>query len=188
MSTDSLETSDDSTLVSSPCKKLIARFINVLNDIFEETVVKPTPYENLNVKLVKSYFDPDEKTSDFLFRFIQKTQIEESTLVYALIYFDKVACFDIVTGDNCLIFLFLSLVLALKFNEDFTHKNPVYADLVKISPDYLCDLEVMFLKLISFRVYVSQPILEHFQFRLNKAEANIWSHLDLGWNFKIVNL
>jgi hypothetical protein len=172
MSTSTINTTKDEETFFIPCKTLISKYINVLNDILVNSIQKPTPNIDLPLRFVKAESLENEKASDFLYKLIYKTQLEESTLVYSLIYFERIIIYDIVDSDNSLLFLFICLVISLKINEDLTHKNSFYADLAGISSHYLCNLERLFLELVSFKTFVDDRLFHEFEKRLNMANAD----------------
>ena len=169
MSTSTLDTTKDEETFFIPSKKLISKYINVLNDILDNSNQIPTPNTELPLQIIRGDSLQNEKASDFLYKFISKTQLEESTLVYSLIYFEKIIIYDIVNSDNSLLFLFICLVISLKINEDLTHKNCFYAELAGISTDFLCNLERLFLDLVSFRIFVEDSIYEEYEKKLIMA-------------------
>ena len=75
---------------------------------------------------------PKLSISDYLNRIILYSNIEENTLISALIYIHIISKIKPITKYNIHKILFTSILISLKFNEDGIYKNNYYAENHKI--------------------------------------------------------
>ena len=65
--------------------------------------------------------------------------------------------------NNIYKFLFTSILLAIKFNEDRIYKNNYYAYILGISPIELNLMEKNFLKLLEYQLFVKDNIFNTYK-------------------------
>ena len=154
----SLNTTNEEESLFVANKQIVENYLGFFNNLMINSCKVSTPLTNLPLTSVKNDTLHNDKIDDFLYKVINKTQIEDSTLIYSLIYFEKIVTFDIVNRENSLLFLFLVMVISLKYNEDITHRNSYYANLAGITFEYLFKLERLVLELLSFKTFIDNSV------------------------------
>ena len=104
--------------------------------------------------------EPEISLYDYLSRIHKYLSINDSTLIISLIYIDRICKNKGVklTKNNIHRILFSSILASIKFNEDKIYPNSFYAKIVGISVKELTKLESVFLKLIDFKLFISDEI------------------------------
>ena len=107
---------------------------------------------------------PEISLYNYLMRIKKYTKCEENTLILSLIYLDKICLKKInLSINNIYKFLFTSILLAIKFNEDRIYKNNYYAYILGISPIELNLMEKNFLKLLEYQLFVKDNIFNTYK-------------------------
>ena len=109
-------------------------------------------------------------------RIVIFSNVEENTLISALIYIDTVAKIKKISKFNVYKILFTAILISLKFNEDKIYKNNYYAQIAGVSIEELLILENEFLKLIDFKLIISENTFNAYKLaleRLNYKYENI---------------
>ena len=96
----------------------------------------------------------------YIDRIAKYTEVEESTLIIALIYIDRICKNKGVklTKNNIHRILLSAILASIKFNEDKIYSNIYYAKIAGISVKELIKLESAFLKFIDFKLFISDEI------------------------------
>jgi hypothetical protein len=121
-----------------------------------------------------SFFDdekPDISIKDYLNRINCYCKPEESTFIISLIIIDRLCCESkIILNDfNIHRILFSSVLISIKFNEDKSFDHKYYSSVAGISMLELKVLEMDFLKLINYNVFISKEIFEKYCYYLNET-------------------
>ena len=120
-----------------------------INKILEIVMKENKELENYNEKLLsqqKMSFNtnniPNITIQKYLERIFKYTEAEESTFIIALIYIDRINQISniIITPYNIHRIIFISVLLAIKYNEDITFDFDYYAQVAGISIDELKSL------------------------------------------------
>ena len=99
---------------------------------------------------------PEISVLDYLIRIIKYTYCEESTMILGLIYLDRICLKNILISKyNIHKLLFVSILLAIKNNEDQIYKNDYYCEVSGINLSDLCLMEYNFAILLNFNFYVN---------------------------------
>ena len=141
-------------------KKLLDEISFILKKIIKNKKIFPKESE----KIFYHPKVPEISIYDYLYRIKKYSSIEDSTLIISLIYIDRV-CKNkgiILTKYNIHRILFSAIYTALKFNEDILYKNSFYAEIGGISIKELINLENAFIKLIDFKLFVSEEIFQSY--------------------------
>ena len=111
-------------------------------------------------KIFNYYREPEISLYDYLSRIYKYSLINDSTLIISLIYIDRICKNKGVklTENNIHRILFSSILTSIKFNEDKIYPNSFYAKIAGISVKELIKLESTFLKLIDFKLFISDEI------------------------------
>lgn len=133
----------------------------IFTDICKENDINPI-INNKNISLFLTDSIQTITINDYLQRLVKYTQVESSTLIAMLIYIDRLCELNnfIVNSYNVYKILFSSLIMAIKYNEDEYYDNKFYAKVGGVTLKEMNILEISFLKLIDFKLYISEEIFE----------------------------
>ena len=96
---------------------------------------------------------------NYIKRIVKYSNCEENTLILSLIYLDKVCLKKInLSIYNIHRFIFASLLIAIKFNEDKIYKNDYYSQIAGISNNELNLIEFYFLQIIDFQTFINENV------------------------------
>ena len=150
------------------------RIIESINKTLEKLINKKKKKKNTINKLTAIFFSetiPEISVLDYLIRIIKYTYCEESTMILGLIYLDRICLKNILISKyNIHKLLFVSILLAIKNNEDQIYKNDYYCEVSGINLSDLCLMEYNFAILLNFNFYVND-----FEYNLykNAIDMNI---------------
>lgn len=152
-------------------------FIQKISLIFEGVIksnnTKPIIEKN------KTIFSMDEIPSislyNYLYRIKKYTKIEDSTLIIALIYIDRICKMNdfMINHYNIHKLLFTAIILAIKNNEDIYFTNSFYSIVGGISSNELKNLELEFTLLIQFKFYVKKSLFDEYNKYINNENINM---------------
>ncbi len=92
---------------------------------------------------------------NYVNRIVEYTNCEDNTLILSLIYLNQIIKKNInLTVYNIHKFLFASILLALKINEDKIYKNEYYSSIAGISLKELNLIEYHFLTILDFQIFI----------------------------------
>ncbi len=138
--------------------------ISVLTELIEKNQ-KNINNNNLNFDddIFNSKSIPNISTYDYMLRIVEYSNLEENTLILSLIYIDKIARIKKITKYNIYKYLITSVLIALKYNEDEIYNNNYYSQIGGINYEELMELELNFLVLIDFNVYINNKTFEQYK-------------------------
>ena len=133
----------------------------ILSDICKENDINPI----INNKNISPFLTDSLQSitiNDYLQRLVKYTQVESSTLIAMLIYIDRLCELNnfIVNSYNVYKILFSSLIMAIKYNEDEFYDNKFYAKVGGLSLKEMNNLEINYLSLIDFKLYISEEVFD----------------------------
>ena len=137
-----------------------------ISDTLSTIVAKNKTYSKL--KKEKSQFNhkniPKISLYDYLFRIQKYAEIEDSTIIIALIYIDRICNKKgiILSKYNIHRILFTSILISIKYNEDIIYSNLFYSKIAGISVNELNLLEKEFLNTIDFELYISDSLYQKY--------------------------
>ena len=143
--------------------KAIEIISDLLNNICEgnkdklsKTNSKIKPFMTLNI--------PTMTIKDFLLRISKYTKINESTLIIILIYIDRICKINNfqLNFKNIYKLIISSMIIAIKYNEDYFYSTEVYAKLGGVTVQELNFLEIQFLSLIKFSLFVEKNLYDKY--------------------------
>ena len=119
-----------------------------------------------------SYKKPSLSVKDYLFRIQNYTEVEDNTIIIALMYIDRLSDISsvLLTPYNIHRILFVSILLAIKYNEDICFGFDFYA---KVAGMPISDLKVMereFVYLIKFKFYIDKDEFEKYKLYIDDIE------------------
>ena len=102
---------------------------------------------------------PNISLYDYLLRIVKYTEIQESTLIIALIYIDKYSNrYHDISGHIIHKLLFAAIVLAIKYNEDEIYKNEYYASIAGVDVKELNAMESELLFKLNYELFVDSAV------------------------------
>ena len=155
-----------SNLISTTSKfeKNYKRLINLLSNIIGNTIEKSVKYEQKlsQIELNKSFEEPNISITKYIRRLIKYSNPEPSTLILAVIYFDRICNNGKINLCNSNVYklILISLVLAIKYNEEYFESNEFYGKVGGLKIKNINKLEIHALKVLKFNLYVKEEIYE----------------------------
>ena len=132
--------------------------IKTISCIISELIELNCSNLNNNISTSNDIFNtsqiPNISILNYLKRIVEYTNIEESTLICALIYIDTVAKNKKITNLNIHKILFSAILASIKYNEDKIYRNSYYSQIAGISLEELLKIENEFLNLIQFKLFI----------------------------------
>ena len=154
------------------------RTIEIISDLFnnicEENKDKS---QNINNKInpFLTINIPSMSIKDYLLRLAKFARINESTLIITLIYIDRICKINNfkLHFKNIYKLIISSMIVAIKYNEDYFYSTEVYAKLGGLTVKELKYLEFQFLVLIKFCLFVEKELFDKYNNNLiNCDEEN----------------
>ena len=108
---------------------------------------------------------PNISIGDYLARIKKFTNINDSTLIICLIYLDRYLKMNkiILTEFNVHRLFFSSLLIAIKYNEDYFYTNKFYSNVSGLKCSELNKLELKFSTEIKFDLFVDKNLYEKYK-------------------------
>ena len=142
--------------------KLIQSIIFAIEKLI---VNKPTiDINNSSIILFNNDEIPNISIYNYVNRIVEYTNCEDNTLILSLIYLNQIIKKNInLTVYNIHKFLFASILLALKINEDKIYKNEYYSSIAGISLKELNLIEYDFLTILDFQIFIPENIFNYYK-------------------------
>jgi hypothetical protein len=152
-------------------KKVWTTVYQILQEILEENKSQKHPKEILERQKRLSFHSktPASVTlAEYIERILKYTHIEESTLIIALIYIDRLCDRQnvILSENNIHRIVLAAIILATKYNEDDFYSNNYYSKVGGISVQELNILEYEFSKLVKYSLFIREDIYEKYNIYL----------------------
>ena len=165
--TETEEVSSKDLTINKPLLKEIADTLSTIvskNKTYNKHKKDNSPFIHKNIPKISLY--------DSLFRIQKYAEIENSTIIIALIYIDRICNKKgiILTKYNIHRILFISILISIKYNEDIIYNNSFYSKIAGVSVSELKILEEEFLNTINFELYVPDTIYQKYYDFLNFYE------------------
>jgi hypothetical protein len=108
---------------------------------------------------------PKISIEDYLKRLITYLKPDLCSLIISLVYLDKLnkKVGILLRPENIHKLLLISLVAAIKFNEDVAYSNLIMAEVGGLKVNIFNKLELEFLKMIEFSLYVDDSVFLSYQ-------------------------
>ena len=115
---------------------------------------------------------PSIELKKYLERIIIYTESEESTIIIALIYIDRLSKFSgiILTPYNIHRIIFVAILIAIKYNEDNIFTFDFYSQVAGISINELRILEFEFVCLLKFKLFINKKEFEKYKVYIDDIE------------------
>ena len=166
---DQSETEEESSkeIIMLKDRNLLKIISETLNSIIEEN------NKSKKKKNDHSPFDhnhaPKISLFDYLLRIQKYSEVEDSTLIIALIYIDRICKKKgiVLSKYNIHRLLFTAILIAIKYNEDIICDNLYYSKIAGVTKKELQVLEYEFMKIIDFDLFISNKIYQTYYDYLN---------------------
>lgn len=107
--------------------------------------------------------EPEIKLNDYIYRIMKYSEIDYSTLLLAIIYLDKVILHKLlITELNVHKIFAISVLIAVKYNEDRYYDNKYYSKTFGLSLDEVNSLETYFLDMINYELFINNDTLKYY--------------------------
>ena len=94
--------------------------------------------------------------TDYLYLWVEKLEINSNLLILTLMNIDKLLSKEfILTSDNVKNVLFTCMIITQKYYEDENFTDKDYSKIVRLNPKELIKMEIEFLSMIDFSLYIS---------------------------------
>ena len=149
---------DELELVEIP--KIVKVISNLLSEIVKNNAARQyddkDPFASKKVTTVTVKF--------YLERIRKYSKLENSSLIIALIYIDRICAQNDFTlcPYNIHRILFACALVAIKYNEDSVYDNKFYSDVAGVSLEETNYLEYSCLKLLNFNLFVDEEIFSQY--------------------------
>ena len=174
-----------SELISSTTKKdkNYKKIIIILSKIIGTVIEKSVKYHEVNNLKEKKETNfcskeiPNISITNYILRLTKKINIEPSTLILGIIYFDKICNKGniILSFLNVYRLILISLVLAIKFNEEYFETNEFYSKIGGLSNKSFNKLEIAVLKILNYKLYIKKDIYDNYINHIsNFIESNLY--------------
>ena len=144
-----------------------------ISSLFEKLIENNTSKLNnsiFNLKIFETEEIPTISINKYIERIVKYTNCEENTLILSLIYLDKICLKNInLTVYNIHKFVFSSILISIKFNEDKIYKNDYYAYIAGVSLKELNLMEDNFLQILDYQVFVKKNIFNKYIINLRNC-------------------
>ena len=174
-----------SELISSTTRKdkNYKKIIIILSKIIGTVIEKSVKYHEVNDLKEKKGTNfcskeiPNITITNYILRLTKKINIEPSTLILGIIYFDKICNKGniILSFLNVYRLILISLVLAIKFNEEYFETNEFYSKIGGLSNKSFNKLEIAVLKILNYKLYIKKDIYDNYINHIsNFIESNLY--------------
>ena len=141
-------------------RKIIESISKTLQQLITETKKKII---NINSSFNCTII-PQISIYDYLNRIVKYTNIEQSTLISALIYIDRICQRGyLINEHNIHKLLFTSILIGIKYNEDDVYKNSYYSQIAGVTMKELIRMENEFLALIDFNLFIEANLFDKYK-------------------------
>jgi hypothetical protein len=155
--------------------------LNKINKILSIVIAENKTLKNYKEKVLSqrdmsftSYKKPSLSIKDYLFRIQNYTEAEDNTIIIALMYIDRLSDISsiLLTPFNVHRILFVSILLAIKYNEDICFGFDFYAKIAGMPISDLKKMERDFVYLIKFKFFIDKEEFENYKSYIDEIEYN----------------
>ena len=155
--------------------------LNKINKILSILIKENKTIKNYKEKVLSqrdmsftSYKKPSLSIKDYLYRIQNYTEAEDNTIIIALMYIDRLSDISsiLLTPFNVHRILFVSILLAIKYNEDICFGFDFYAKIAGMPISDLKKMERDFVYLIKFKFFIDKEEFENYKSYIDEIEYN----------------
>lgn len=159
--------SSDSESLAPKCSSIVSNLIKILIRSLTKNKAR-RHYNQILIRQSKMIFTslaiPPISIDDYFDRIISMTSIEDSVIIIAFIYLDRLCRLSIALVDNNIHKLMLTaIVIAIKTHYDSHYSNAVYAKIGGITLKEMNLMEHEFLNLLRFDTYINQDLYKQYE-------------------------
>jgi len=144
-------------------KKFIKIITSTLCQLINDNFSNKIHNKNSNIKIFYNKFIPEIKLSEYVLKIIELTKCEFNTIIYSLILIDKLYFKGFIINEyNIYKLLYISIIISIKMNQDIIYDNKYYAKILGVEPKELLILEMNFLTLLNFNIYISNDSFQYY--------------------------
>jgi len=144
-------------------KKFIKIITSTLCQLINDNFSNKIHNKNSNIKIFYNKFIPEIKLSEYVLKIIELTKCEFNTIIYSLILIDKLYFKGFIINEyNIYKLLYISIIISIKMNQDIIYDNKYYAKILGVEPKELLILEINFLTLLNFNIYISNDSFQYY--------------------------
>ena len=156
--------------------KIITAISEILKQIAENNNEQHIKKDLLKKQhsILYSEIPPKISVYDYVYRIQKYCLIEKNTIILALIYIDRICEMNrfILTNYNIHRILFISILTAIKYNEDSVYSNKYYSEVAGVSLKELNLMENSFIELLDFKLFVTEEEFKKYSFYLENFKNN----------------
>ena len=154
---------------------LLNKINKILTIVLEENKTLKNYKEKLSSQknmAFTSYNKPSLSIKDYLYRIQSYSEAEDNTIIIGLMYIDRICEHSsvILTPYNIHRIIFVSILMAIKYNEDICFDYEFYAKIAGISMKELKILEREYIDLIKFHFFVGKEEFDKYKLYIDDIE------------------
>ena len=155
--------------------------LNKINKILVIVLEENKTLENYKEKVSSqknmsftSFNKPSLSIKDYLYRIQNYTEAEDNTIIIALMYIDRLSDISsiLLTPYNIHRIIFVSVLLAIKYNEDVCFGFDFYAKVAGVPTKELKIMERDFVYLIKFKFFIDKEEFEKYKLYIEDIECD----------------
>jgi hypothetical protein len=149
----------------------------IISENLHRRALKPQLMLNDPFVKFQSSYEPDVSVEYYIQRIFKHSKCSDSCLVIMLVYIDRLIESQglVLTMLNAHRVIITSLMVAAKYHDDLFYNNAYFAKLGGISLSELNMLEVEFLQMLNFSMFVDPIVFEKYQIQLQNFQAYVQS-------------
>ena len=169
--------------------KSLSSLINLIARIYTENSQLGDTVSLNNEYTFQSSCIPNITILNYLHKLVTKFKCSKECIIISFVYIDKLLKYNqtfVITSLNIHRIILISIIISLKIHDDFHYTNAIYASMGGISNSECNKLEILFLKLINWDLFVPHTIYyKYFNFlQYKSALKNNTSKLLSNNNFR----
>ena len=158
-------------------ESLLNKISKILSIVLEENKSLDDYKEKLSSQKnmsFTSYNKPSLSIKDYLYRIQNYTEAEDNTIIIALMYIDRLSEISslLLTPYNIHRIIFVSILLAIKYNEDICFGFEFYSKIAGIPTNELKKLERDFVYLIKFKFYIDKIEFDNYKSYIDDIDCD----------------
>ena len=141
----------------------ISTNVEIISDLLNNICQENKSKKQRQNFLFKSFINkniPSISVKDYILRLVKHSKINESTIIILLIYIDRICKINnfFLTYYNIHKLILAAFIIAIKYNEDNYYSMIIYSKIGGVTIAELNNLEIEFLKLIKFNLFIPEML------------------------------
>ena len=148
----------------------------ITSTIFDKKNCLKKEINSININTIHSLIDEKENfeeeeepytLEDYFYYWLEKLEFDDNLLILTMMNIDKILSKKfILNQNNVKNVLFTSMVITQKFYDDINFKDKDYSKILGINPNELIEMEIEFLLLIDFSLYISEEEFTKYKYKI----------------------